>query len=104
MCLIRFLILFGHLYVTCVWVGVGLRTDTKIHMFNRVWTTYSKFVNHCSFNYQLNWVVGGGGLHDHFMALALLALKNHSNNVGDQKIPQIVAKISYHIHTFKIKF
>lgn len=41
----------GHLlesgkYLSGMWLGDGLRTDTKGHMFKRDWTSCLKFVNH----------------------------------------------------------
>ena len=37
-----------------------------------------------------------GDLPDRLMAPTFFTWKNHSSNMGDQKSPQIIAKISYH--------
>jgi hypothetical protein len=43
------------------------------------WTMCSKCVNHSRLNSQHYW---GGGLHDRFMTLAILTLRNHSSKTG----------------------
>jgi hypothetical protein len=48
-------------YLSGVWLGDGLRTDTKGHMFKRDWTSCLKFVNHS------NW----GGIYDHLMSVRI---------------------------------
>lgn len=41
-------------------------------------------------------IIEGGGVHGHY-GLTLWTFKNHSIDKGAHKIPQSVAKISYHI-------
>lgn len=47
------------------------------------WIACSKFVNYYKFINQYNI----GSLHNHFMALTLLPLKDHYSNMRDLKIP-----------------
>ena len=53
--------------------------------------------NHSRLHRQHN----SGGLLGRFMSLVLLTLKNLTSNSGDQKIPNIVARISNHIRGSK---
>jgi hypothetical protein len=64
------------------------------HVFEWDWTMFSKFAYHSRLNIitYSNW----GDLPDRFMAPTIFTRKNHSSNMGDQKSPQIIAKISCH--------
>jgi hypothetical protein len=71
--MIQLLILNEHLYLSGVWLGVDLSTDTRgHHVCKRDWTTCSKFVNLSKLNSQHNW---GTDLHGHFMSSRILTLK-----------------------------
>ena len=62
--LIQLLILNGCPYLSGVWSGVDLRTDTtKACVLKGDWTMSSNFVNPCRLNSQHNW----GPLCDHVM-------------------------------------
>jgi len=92
MCQIQILNFSGHLYLSSVWLGVDVRMDAKKTCVYERLCYMLRTVNHSRLNSRHIW----GSLHGRIMALALLTLKEHSCNRGDQKIPCIVAKISYH--------
>ena len=58
-CLIRSLLLIGHLYLSAMWMGVDPKADTK-DVSKRDWTMCSKYDNSSRFNSQHNW----GDLYD----------------------------------------
>jgi hypothetical protein len=41
-------VLFGHLYLSGVWVSEDQRRNTIRHMFERDWTTLSNFITNCT--------------------------------------------------------
>lgn len=47
------LILIRHLYLSTLWLHVGLRMDAKSHVSKRDWTMCSNFVKYSRFNVQM---------------------------------------------------
>ena len=62
------MILNGHLYLCCEWLGVDLRMDTKKTCVEREYSI--EFINHCRQNSQLDW----GDLYNHLLTQRIFTL------------------------------